>query len=343
MEGKQSKFRPIQIPIPFGQLSGKWYGSSDVRPLLFIHGYCDNSGTFDRLIPLLPPHGSYLAIDLPGHGLSSNLPDGIVYHATDTIIVILRIMQAYNWTKVSLVGHSLGAMMCYMFIGIYPELVDLFVAIDAFQPYFPGKMLEHLAHHIERTLASDMANRRNELPKVYTHQEMLEKIHHGLASTIPKEICHHLLARNIAASKHRPEKYFFRQDSRTKFPNVLGWSMETNAQAARNITCPVLIIKATDSIHYSDPDECKQLIELMKKKPSSHVTFVTVKGCHYVHLIEPERVANVITHFLNSCKYSRETVESKLITPKKKSQSNNERQSQTIRQKVHIVKVEKKD
>lgn len=31
-----------------------------------LHGWMDNAGTFDTLIPLLPKELSYLSIDLPG-------------------------------------------------------------------------------------------------------------------------------------------------------------------------------------------------------------------------------------------------------------------------------------
>ncbi|XP_055549496.1 probable serine hydrolase [Wyeomyia smithii] len=310
MEGKHS-FRAVEIPVPFGQISGKWYGPSNIRPLLFIHGFTDNSGTFDRLIPLLPAHASYLAIDLPGHGLSSDLPNGMMYHLADTSLHILRIMQTYNWTRVSLVAHSLGAIMSYIFIGLFPELVDLFVAIDALQPSFPGGILNQQAYYIKRALEMQDQNGRNELCKGFTYEEIMEKVHHGLTSRIPRELCHHLLARNIVASKTIPDKYFFRQDSRTKYPNILGWSKDTNAETARNVCCPVLVIKSTEAIFFSELDEFSQLIEIMKKF-NSNVKIVTVPGCHYVHLIEPERVAKVISEFLESCEYFRNKLESKL-------------------------------
>ena len=41
-----------------------------------MHGYMDNAGTFDRLIPLLPDKFYVVAIDLPGHGFSSHVPYG---------------------------------------------------------------------------------------------------------------------------------------------------------------------------------------------------------------------------------------------------------------------------
>ncbi|XP_058815499.1 probable serine hydrolase isoform X2 [Topomyia yanbarensis] len=303
--------RPIEIPVPFGTISGKWYGSSNIRPLLFIHGYSDNSGTFDRLIPLLPTQYSYLAVDLPGHGLSSRLPHGMMYHLTDTSLVILWIMKAYKWSKVSLVGHSLGAIMCYMFIGMNPEKVDLFIAIDALQPSYPGNILEQQAYYMQRAMEVDEASIRKDLPTVYPYEVLLEKIHDGPSSSIPRDICHHLLSRNITESRIFPSRYCFRHDNRTKYPIILEWSKETNVQTAQTAKFPTLVIKASDSIHYGDEEEFARLIEIMKRN-HPNTKLVGVKGCHYVHLINPERVASAIIEFLDGFGYLEDATQSKL-------------------------------
>lgn len=48
--------------------------------MLGLHGWMDNAGTFDRLAPLLSPSIYFVAVELPGHGLSSHLPAGVPYH-----------------------------------------------------------------------------------------------------------------------------------------------------------------------------------------------------------------------------------------------------------------------
>ena len=48
--------------------------------MLGLHGWRDNSGTFDRIVPLLPPSFYFVAIDVQGHGFSSHLPPGMPYH-----------------------------------------------------------------------------------------------------------------------------------------------------------------------------------------------------------------------------------------------------------------------
>lgn len=50
--------------------SGKWWGPRTKQPILALHGWQDNAGTFDTLAPLLPHHIPLFCIDLPGHGAS---------------------------------------------------------------------------------------------------------------------------------------------------------------------------------------------------------------------------------------------------------------------------------
>ena len=59
---------------------GVWWGSKTKQPVLALHGWQDNAGTWDKLSPYLLPEISILAIDLPGHGLSSHYPPGQMYY-----------------------------------------------------------------------------------------------------------------------------------------------------------------------------------------------------------------------------------------------------------------------
>ncbi|XP_018319176.1 probable serine hydrolase isoform X3 [Agrilus planipennis] len=84
----------IRIPVQWGHVAGKWWGPRDKRPILALHGWQDNAGTFDRLIPYLPFETPVLAIDAPGHGLSSQIPHGMTYHGTDILRLLYEIL--YN-------------------------------------------------------------------------------------------------------------------------------------------------------------------------------------------------------------------------------------------------------
>ena len=80
---------------------GKWWGPTDKQPIVAIHGWQDNSGTFDKLAQLLSSV-AILSIDLPGHGISSHLPLGQFYYIFwDGVLTLRRIVKYYKWNKVS--------------------------------------------------------------------------------------------------------------------------------------------------------------------------------------------------------------------------------------------------
>ena len=101
---------------------------------LHLEGWQDNAGSFDRLIPLLPRHLSFLAIDLPGHGYSSRTHDGVGYGMLDILIILNLVMKEYNWSKISLLGHSMGAIISFLYAATYPEKINFVVAVDALKP-----------------------------------------------------------------------------------------------------------------------------------------------------------------------------------------------------------------
>ena len=92
----------VSIPVPWGAIAGKhWRGreaSEEQGPQwLVLHGLLDNAGSFDSLMPLLTsalPRHSFLCLDYPGHGLSSHLPPGMMYHPLECLRYI-RTGQRY--------------------------------------------------------------------------------------------------------------------------------------------------------------------------------------------------------------------------------------------------------
>ena len=46
--------KDIKIPVPWGHIAGKEWGSSSGEPWIALHGWLDNCGSFDTLIPHFP-------------------------------------------------------------------------------------------------------------------------------------------------------------------------------------------------------------------------------------------------------------------------------------------------
>ncbi|EZA56318.1 putative serine hydrolase, partial [Ooceraea biroi] len=83
---------------------GKWWGPKNEQPILALHGWQDNAGTFDGLAEFLRPNVAILSIDLPGHGFSSHLPYGQMYYILwDGLVLLRRIVNHYKWNKLNVV------------------------------------------------------------------------------------------------------------------------------------------------------------------------------------------------------------------------------------------------
>ena len=148
----------VSIPVPWGAISGKqWRGceASDQgeRQWLVLHGLLDNAGSFDSLAPLLTsasPRHSLLCLDFPGHGLSSHLPPGQMYHYLECLRYIRLVARSLGCDKFGLLGHSMGAGLSSLFAATYPEMVEALVMIDIVKPV--GRKTEDLVQKTRQSI-----------------------------------------------------------------------------------------------------------------------------------------------------------------------------------------------
>lgn len=117
----EADFDPLLFPL----VAGKWWGRTDRRPLVALHGWGDNAGSFERLASALRGV-PVLALDLPGHGLSSRVPRGVAPADRGLLLATLRrVQRALGLTTVSLVGHSLGDAVALLYAATFPTEVDM--------------------------------------------------------------------------------------------------------------------------------------------------------------------------------------------------------------------------
>lgn len=116
-------------------LHSKIYGAEiPAIPLLVFHGLfgmLDNWGTFGRdLSATRPVH----LIDLRNHGKSFHSDD--MSHE-DLANDILNYLEAFNLSKVHLLGHSLGGKAVMQFAMIYPEKIEKLIVVDIGPKSYP--------------------------------------------------------------------------------------------------------------------------------------------------------------------------------------------------------------
>lgn len=110
------------------------WGDDTAPPLLALHGWLDNAGSFGLLAPKLAERFRVIALELPGHGHSSHLPAGISYHYVDYVGAVLSTADALGLGRYSLLGHSLGAGIASLAAAATPQRIDQLFLIEGLGP-----------------------------------------------------------------------------------------------------------------------------------------------------------------------------------------------------------------
>jgi len=288
--------RELRIPVPWGHIAAKaWGPTSGSRRILGIHGWLDNAGTFEKLVPKLPSNVQFVAFDLSGHGLSSHLPSFCRYSYIDWVMDIRRTVQHLEWKdNLILIGHSMGAGVALLFGGIFPDMVKKIVCLDhinalplpvsMFPSTFNMMYDEHLAQPSEEELQ----------PKVMTMDEAVHRLRKSFNNNITEESARIVLRRGVT---HVSEKLVYpnRDSKLKKFQNFGCMSSEELSVYIGNVTSDVLVLRT--SLGFNNSALTKPCFDIRPIKARSF-KMVDVEGGHHLHLDEPDKVLKHINPFL---------------------------------------------
>lgn len=276
-------------------IAGKWWGSKQKRPILLVHGWQDNAGTFDALIPLLPPEFSYLAIDLPGHGYSSHIPNGCFYHIDDMISILEEIRTMFKWKKLSLIGHSMGVVLAFMYGTLFPSRVDLICALDVLRP---GSLDATFLAEIISFRMKKLYSLKNDVKSPeYTYNEMKEIFFKGSLKSLNHNKVEYLMRRGITSSPNSPDKFQLTRDIRVKFINPLTIEHDITMCFIKEIQAAYLCIKSNYPRYQEQPHLFRAALDQFQKY-NRNFEIVRVVGTHHFHLNKPDKIAPKIAEFL---------------------------------------------
>ena len=138
----QHNITEIQIPTPWGHLAAKCWNlpttdpkelvsSCQTPPVLCLHGWQDNAGSWDTLIPLLDRNIPFICLDLCGHGKSSVRPMGT---SSDNVMHVWDVRRVVDFFSLedglNLMGHSMGGAIALCYAGTFPEMMNKCLVID---------------------------------------------------------------------------------------------------------------------------------------------------------------------------------------------------------------------
>ncbi|CAL8352401.1 unnamed protein product [Boreogadus saida] len=285
----------LTVPVPWGQIRGKVWGPDHGRPVVCLHGWADNCGTFDTLLPLLPQDYKYVAFDLPGHGQSSHRPPGVPYYFQSYVADLYRLVKALQWEKFSIIGHSMGGNIGGMFSALYPEMVDALVLLDSygFLPTDVKEMPEVMRQGMEELLKYE-----NREERVYTKDQAFQRLQAG-NPTLSEQSARILLERG---TRQVEGGLVFSRDFRINLKNIMRFSTEQCLELQSRITTRVLVLLAEEGFEkrFAESNQTKLISTILQGYREPNGVVVTLPGDHHVHLNHPESVAPFITDFLQS-------------------------------------------
>lgn len=209
-----------------------------------------------------------------------------------------RIVKHFGWTKVKLMGHSLGGALCFMYAASFPDDVSQYISIDLYGPSVRDtkKIAAATGSCIDKALEYETLP-ASKLP-CYTHDEMVSVAKDAYRGWIDKDAAAILMIRGMkeAPKFHSKDGYFFARDLRLKVSTLGLFTLEQVLAYAELIKCHVLNIKAVPGIEHEREDIYPMVMDAIRKNAT--VEYHEVPGTHHLHLMTPERIAGIISAFL---------------------------------------------
>lgn len=268
-----------------------------------LHGYQDNCASFDNLISVLGGDHTCLCFDWPNHGGSSGTPLGARWTIENYALTIRRVADHVQWLSPFVcLGHSMGGQVAKLFAALYPERVTRLVLLDSGGPVamYPEEIMwsarranDKLLRFENRMMESTGGDNRP--PPVYSYPEALDRIRRRAYGSLDDEPARTLMTRYLRPGP--AGKFCLANDVRLGVPYNQWFSAAQRWDVVKNIRCPTLLIKASNSDSYYN-DVYGVFVYLYRRNPNFRT--VMVDGNHDVHMNNPSAVAMLVNKFLNN-------------------------------------------
>ncbi|CAH2062366.1 unnamed protein product, partial [Iphiclides podalirius] len=295
---KQSE-TAVTIKAPWGNLAALTWGDPSRPPVLLCPGRLQPCTVFKPLIFMLPDSFFYVALDLPGNGLSDPLPPGVRYTVMDMVPSILTVVDHYNWDNFAYIGHSLGAAVGKFFNIAYPERISKMVELDPVPAYFTSgvtTIADWYHTYYGNYYKEDNYRKHNSGPETapkYTLEKVKELMQS--AQRLTDEAVEYQLERSLAPAGDG--LYRLTYDQRVKLVTLLPFPSDYLKQIYTTPKTPTLAIIALDVLNSGTYRDVPFLTD-EKAWPNGNFKFKIVPGVHDVHINDPGCMAADIAAFL---------------------------------------------
>jgi pimeloyl-ACP methyl ester carboxylesterase len=259
-----------------------------------LHGWMDVSASFQFVVDALPQDWGVIAPDWRGYGLTDRAPADC-YWFPDYLADLERVLDAWVAGPAVLVGHSMGGNVALLYAGVRPDRVRAVVNLEGF-----GLRETHAAQAPARYAQwLDELRHGGDLRDYATVGDVERRLQRNNPRLSPNRAA--FLAQHWATE--RPDgRWVVAGDPAHRIVNPMLYRLDEVLACWSRIVCPVLWVRAaaTDVLRFvaDSPEAALEEVERRRVVLRDCEALVVEDAGHMVHHDQPERLARVITDFI---------------------------------------------
>ncbi|HUH31247.1 MAG TPA: alpha/beta hydrolase [Rhodanobacter sp.] len=277
-----SQSAELRIELPHLALKARAWGDAALPPLVALHGWLDNAGSFALLAPLLASRFHVVALDLPGHGHSAHLPPGASYHFIDYARAVLAAVDVLGLGNYTLLGHSLGAGVASLVAAAAPQRIERLLLIEGLGPLGDDgtQTLQRF-----RSALVPAAGMGRPLRRFRSIDQAISA--RSMASGLRGELARPIVERGL---REIDGGWCWRSDPRLTRSSALRLDESQIRALLRGIDSPTTLLLAQPETPYLPGAMLAERAACVGNIQVDHMA-----GCHHLHLEHPQAVAAWIT------------------------------------------------
>ena len=259
-----------------------WGDESGSKPtLIFIHGFMQQSRTWDFTCLALRSRFRCISLDLRGHGDSGcpNNPDYTTHHyLNDLSCLIVHLKDEMDIDRVGLCGLSLGGQLSYVYSSQNPDDVDAIIVVD-------------VAPEMNREARKGINRYISALPKDGSFEDLVDKV----AKMSPMRTRSAVEGSLLRATRvHSDGSWEWKHDVRLLEHHRSSYTSEDYWAALSKVTAPTMFVLGRNSKLVST-DTVRRMVETV---PGSSATYVP-NASHRVPGDNPLGFIKAVSPFLD--------------------------------------------